>query len=355
METTNGLSIDDLPDVFKILKAMLLLGILFIAFLSFISLNPYTYLFTLGNALLIAGAFYGVGGLTGFLFGIPKMIQNNHIEANSLGENESNVAHNDNLVQISDWLTKIIVGVGLTQLNYIAPALYEVGKKLGTTILGFDHRGNDDFGTNTSIAIILYFTILGFMMVYTWTRLHFYRVLKLDLIKVINRTKEELNVTATELLKVEVEKQNAKTELDAIVTTLPDVAQTIKENQIKIRKDEDSESDPHKGKFGGLAEHSERKIAASVRETSYDKELFVVDIEVTSTNPDNPLTGEVTFFLHPSFPNEVETIKVVDGKAENKLISYGAFTVGVETDNGTIKLELDLSQIPDAPKLFKER
>ncbi|MCL9804437.1 hypothetical protein NAT51_02820 [Flavobacterium amniphilum] len=355
METTNRLSMDDLPDVFKILKGMLWLGILLIVFLSFISQNTSAYLFTLGNALLIAGAFYGVGGLTGFLFGIPKMIQNNHIDSNNLGESESNVAHNDNLVQISDWLTKIIVGVGLTQLNYIAPALYEIGKILGTTILGFDHRGNGDFGTNTSIAIILYFAILGFMMVYTWTRLHFYRVLKLDLIKVINKTKEELDVKATELHKAETESQNAKTELDAIVTTFPDVTQTIKENQIKIRDDEKSENDPHKDKFGGLAERAGRIVSATVRETSYDKELFVVDIEVTSTNPDNPLTGEVTFFLHPSFPSEVETIKVIDGKAVNKLISYGAFTVGVETDNGTIQLELDLSQIPDVPKLFKER
>jgi hypothetical protein len=59
--------------------------------------------------------------------------------------------------------------------------------------------------------------------------------------------------------------------------------------------------------------------------------------------------------LHPSFKNEKEIIKVINGKAENKLISYGAFTVGVEADNGATRLELDLAELPDAPRIFRER
>lgn len=360
---------DNLPDVFVILKYMLVFGIVFIIFLSFIDLNVEKslgkILYANGNAMLIAGAFFGAGGFTGFLFGIPRIIQSNNVAStNSNNISNSDVVHNDNLVQISDWLTKIIVGVGLTQLYGIPHYLYRIGEKLGTSILGFEPE-QKDLGTNVSIAIILYFSVLGFMMVYIWTRIYFVRVLKQadnDLKKelkeaVVEKEKIESQLNDTIIQKNELEEKSlvAKSELDAIISTFPDVTQTIKENQIKIRNDDDLENDPHKGKFGGLAENFGRKINAMVRETSYDKELFVVDLEVISTNPDNPLTGEVVFHLHPSFPNKVEVVKVVDGKAVNKLISYGAFTVGVEADNGVTKLELDLSELPDAPKIFRER
>ena len=344
------LSIDNLPDVFIILKYMLLLGIVFIISLSFINLNDskarmFAMLYAIGNAMLIAGAFYGAGGLTGFLFGIPKIIQANHGAENA----DSGVVHNDNLVQISDWLTKIIVGVGLTQLYNIPHSLYRIGEKLGTSILGYDPKNS--LGTNVSVAIILYFSILGFMMVYIWTRLYFFHILKrgdLNFQELYQEKVKELDTVITE-------KQSVKSELDATISTISEATQTIKENQKRIKEDDAAENDPNKGKFGGLSENLGRKLTAQVRETSYDKELFVVDLLVTSTNPDNPLTGEVIFHLHPSFSNKSEIIKVVDGKAENKLISYGAFTVGIEADNGATRLELDLAQLPDAPTLFKQQ
>ncbi|NHM08030.1 hypothetical protein G4D82_12430 [Flavobacterium sp. CYK-4] len=136
------LSIDNLPDVFVILKWMLILGMVFIILLSLINIETFGFrvLYSIGNAMLIAGAFYGAGGLTGFLFGIPKIIQSNHLDAKAEDIRETDVIHNDNLVQISDWLTKIIVGVGLTQLNTIPKSLYHIGEKLGTSILGYDPK-----------------------------------------------------------------------------------------------------------------------------------------------------------------------------------------------------------------------
>ncbi|NHM08031.1 hypothetical protein G4D82_12435 [Flavobacterium sp. CYK-4] len=208
------------------------------------------------------------------------------------------------------------------------------------------------------MAIILYFSILGFMMVYIWTRIYFYHILqqaKINFKNMYNETVEKLDNVISEKKVIEEEKQISKTELDAIIKTFPDVTQLIKEEQKRIKEDDEAESDPHKGKFGGLSENFGRKINATVRETSYDKELFVVDLEVTSTNPDKPLLGMVKFHLHPSFPVDDVEVDAVNGKAEYKLISYGAFTVGIEADGGTTRLELDLAQLPDAPKLFKER
>lgn len=360
----------NLPDVFVILKYMLVLGILFVISLSFFNAdgnakNHYTFLYTIGNAMLIAGAFYGAGGFTGFLFGIPKIIQNNHVvQKGNEGNNGSDVVHNDNLVQISDWLTKIIVGVGLTKLYDIPKYLYRIGEKLGTSILGGEDR-DDSFGTNVSVAIILYFSILGFMMVYIWTRIYFVRVLKetdKELKKVLEETVEKkilvenkLKDTINEKKELEEISQITKSELDAIITTFPDVTQNLKDKQIEMKKDTDVEDDPHKGNFGGLSETKGRRLSAKVKETSYDKDLFVIDLEVVSTSVLQPLQDEVVFYLHPSFPIAKETIKVVDGKAENKLISYGAFTVGVVCDNGQTKLELDLSQLEDAPEVFRQR
>jgi preprotein translocase subunit SecD len=127
------------------------------------------------------------------------------------------------------------------------------------------------------------------MMVYIWTRLYFYDILK----EADAKFKQMYKETKVQLENVIIEKKEIEAEKDAIISTFPDVTQEIKEKQINIRNDDSVENDPNKGKFGGLNENYGRKITAIVRETSYDKELFVVDLEVTSTNVANPLTGEV--------------------------------------------------------------
>ena len=48
--------------------------------------------------------------------------------------------------------------------------------------------------------------------------------------------------------------------------------------------------------------------------------------------------------------------KFKNGKAiEEEILSYGAFTVGVITDNGKTMLELDLAEDKSFPKEFRER
>ena len=74
-----------------------------------------------------AGASAFVGGLLGFLFGIPRALQGDHPDgpraADGSGRDGLPAASyraNTNLEQISDWLTKILVGVGLVQIGEIA-------------------------------------------------------------------------------------------------------------------------------------------------------------------------------------------------------------------------------------------
>jgi len=119
------------------------------------------------------------------------------------------------------------------------------------------------------------------------------------------------------------------------------------------RKRERDPDDPHKGQWGGLAERNSRVLSATVSKD--DKDWFWVKLKVASTNPKKPLTGQVTFYLHPTFSPDTVNVDVVNGTADYDLYSYGAFTVGAQADKGKTELELDLSTLPDAPKRFREQ
>jgi hypothetical protein len=81
------------------------------------------------TALLWALACMASGALVGFLFGIPRVLQgDNPAPANTTPGSPPNQPPapqtysqrvNTNLEQISDWLTKIIVGLGLVELRNI--------------------------------------------------------------------------------------------------------------------------------------------------------------------------------------------------------------------------------------------
>jgi hypothetical protein len=117
-------------------------------------------------------------------------------------------------------------------------------------------------------------------------------------------------------------------------------------------------TDPQKGRFGGQSLVNDRKLSAQVIKSNIPQ-FYKVTITVESTNPKNPLTTDVIFYLHDSFSPSIYTIKPAefkDGKAvDDEILSYGAFTVGVITDNGKTLLELDLAEDKSFPKLFRER
>ena len=128
------------------------------------------------TATLMAAAATSVGGLLGFLFGIPRTLQQ-ELPPSSLppalaaspqspervltGGNWSyRQTVNTDLEQISDWLTKILVGVGLTQLHQLPSQLWQLAGN-------FPLAGSVPF----SMALILNFLICGFFAGYLLTRL----------------------------------------------------------------------------------------------------------------------------------------------------------------------------------------
>lgn len=147
---------------------------------GYLKWDLFKYLVTLGSALLMSGACLSLGALTGFLFGIPRIINSTSTQ-NPIKSTEGTVLHNDNLVQISDWLTKIIVGVGLTQINKLPEFLNKIGKFLAPCFNIESTRLNqptDQIGSAIAICVVLYFLILGFIACYLWTRFYFSRMMK---------------------------------------------------------------------------------------------------------------------------------------------------------------------------------
>jgi hypothetical protein len=137
------LQIDDQLDKHNMLGRLQLavfVGIVIIALYS----AQRGFLRIFGVGILAAGGFLLVGFLLGFIFAIPRMASARSVAGASTASAEeggsqalsegdtsrttatATVETNSNLVEISDWLTKILVGVGLVELNKIPERLGEL-------------------------------------------------------------------------------------------------------------------------------------------------------------------------------------------------------------------------------------
>jgi hypothetical protein len=114
------------------------------------------------GGLLWSGACLFAGGLVGFLFGIPKTSQD---PRSGSGTVEIQQKVNTNLEDISDWMTKIFVGLGLSQIAKIPPRL-----QLAAGFIAYtwgDTVNDRAFG----YALMLYFSVVGFLGCYLLTRI----------------------------------------------------------------------------------------------------------------------------------------------------------------------------------------
>lgn len=130
------------------------------------------------TALLWAAAWFAAAFVFGFLFGIPKALQSPSKAAPS-GTSEatrtnsetntkdaSHLRVNTNLEEISDWLTKILVGATLTQLIKIPGAIKNAADFMANSAGGI---GSTPFAA----ALLLYFSAVGFFAGYVLTRMFF--------------------------------------------------------------------------------------------------------------------------------------------------------------------------------------
>jgi CheY-like chemotaxis protein len=152
-----------------LLTSLLTAGLIVIGFIIVFSQN----IGVKSSAALWSLACLVSGALIGFLFGIPRVLQearkSEDSQANNQLENKSasyRMQVNTNLEQVSDWLTKIIVGVSLIELKNFPDYMNRAATFIGNGL---------DGGPNTHVfagAMIIYFALLGFLSSYLLTRLY---------------------------------------------------------------------------------------------------------------------------------------------------------------------------------------
>ena len=126
------------------------------------------YARTVAGLLMVAGCAWSVGGLVGFLFGIPRTLSlpSGDVDDGVAGRDQLQYRVNTNLEQISDWLTKILVGVGLAELHQLPAALRGASDYFAAAIGG---RAAADL-SGFLVALLVYFAIVGLMTGYLGTR-----------------------------------------------------------------------------------------------------------------------------------------------------------------------------------------
>jgi len=121
--------------------------------------------------LAIAAASMFIGVLLGFLFGVPHTVQSGNggtAKDATTSDKTGGIQYKPStaLEQISDWLTKILVGVGLTQLTTVPAKLGMLGKFLARGL------GGSEAAAAFGVLIFLFFAICGFLVGFLWTRLY---------------------------------------------------------------------------------------------------------------------------------------------------------------------------------------
>jgi hypothetical protein len=114
------------------------------------------------TAILVGAAAFVAGALLGFLFGIPRASPATDSTIESVPRTSYSV--NTNLEQISDWLTKILVGVGLIELGNIAAGLGDLLDSLEPSF------GGRPGSSAVAGAVLAFFSIWGFLLCYLLTR-----------------------------------------------------------------------------------------------------------------------------------------------------------------------------------------
>jgi len=142
-------------------------GVAVFAFLSQAS-SWAEYARMVAGLLMVAGCAWSVGGLVGFLFGIPRTLSlpSGDVAEGALSRDQLQYRVNTNLEQISDWLTKILVGVGLAELHRLPTALRSASDYFAAAIAG---RAAADLA-GFLVALLVYFSVIGFMIGYLGTR-----------------------------------------------------------------------------------------------------------------------------------------------------------------------------------------
>ncbi|MEH3120281.1 MAG: hypothetical protein PGN25_22540 [Methylorubrum populi] len=170
MRSKNFASIADLFGFFLISGGIFMLLLSTVG--AWISGTPGLAWTVFGLGLLLGGASFVSGWLLGLLFGIPRTLARPQPlpatpDATDTASTRRAAASrvNTNLEDVSDWLTKTLIGVGLTQLYVFPEKLWSIAGQINESGFGWKPHGQ-----LLALALILYFAPGGFWLGYVATR-----------------------------------------------------------------------------------------------------------------------------------------------------------------------------------------
>jgi Na+/melibiose symporter-like transporter len=169
------------------------------------------------TVFLLFGASTTVGAVLGFLFGLPRA---RVADLTSGGESGTDPATgqrastfyltNSNLIKVSDWLTTIVIGLGLVNLGKVVPGLRELGHALQAPL------GDTAYAGAAGISVMIVGVLAGFVLTYLWT-----------------------SIRVRELLE-EAERQNQQTVPELRNQTLGEARQTASRSNVTLLVPDDA-------------------------------------------------------------------------------------------------------------------
>ncbi len=343
-------------DSFRVILIFMTFGFVAIVLTgTWISINKgdgSLWLNTIGLSVLVGLAASIAGGLLGFLFGIPRSLQReDSITQKDQDTGERYYRTNTNLEQISDWLTKIIVGVSLTQIPKLISKFDALTLKVAG---GYSESFSSNFSYPFASSIMLFYFICGFLVVYLWAKLYLLE----QLVKMEdNLYKRKFQKQVEKVSKLEIAR------LSSLLTGFNRTRNKIlaaerDEKYVAVVEKAKPEipvyiEDFQKGRWGGKSKVGNYSINANVTENKDGVNPFKVVVTVKAIAEEPALKGKVYFFLHDTFAPYIEIVEATNNSATVSFESYEAFTVGAVINGGEIKLELDLNTLVDCPDDYK--
>jgi hypothetical protein len=210
------------------------LGLLIAAFLAIWLAQLSGVLAAIGICAIILLTAGAAGAVLGFLFALPRILTKDnptaaaagagsHTEGSATPAGQRLLGSNTNLEKVSDWLTTIIVGVGLTQFSSLNDLLFRFREFIEKTAKVFpgDHNcvRSCSAGVLPTIApmVLIFGLIMGFLLVYLYTRI--------IISGMLNKAEDELSRVQAEL-KTALP-QPAADAVKTLLTALPGATENV--------------------------------------------------------------------------------------------------------------------------------
>lgn len=332
--------------------------------------NPTSHLVGASIALLGAAGAFAIGAALGFLFGLPRWSEQAPPAAPAVATSGqppgvetlgtaatvlAPVRHNTGLEKVMDWLTTLIVGLGLVHLRDAYNYATDISIWLTRAISG-DVMASYPANGSAGGAIILAYVVAGFFLSYLWAQ----RYMPGEMAQAERDSREAMKAMVRGYAEQVFNIAAGSPEQRFDVLALKDAANPLgldkgmlDELAARYGRAIDYFDEPM-ASFGPSSAHG-YSLEAQVRETTAGLGLFSITLSVRATEPGAaPLEGDVVFFLHHTLPECIRRVPVRDGEATLMILSAGSFIAGAALAGGKIRLSLNLAELPGVSMTFRQ-